>query len=149
MISAPHTYSEWSSVLAVFKERSNDDEVLVAMKTGTLEWQSGVAERFSKKLIDAVNTRMNMATDRFQKEMNRSGGLESAIVQAILSLRKEMMFLADVINIPAIPEMERQQYQNLVLEQANNMQKSLEDSAKMDRSGKMSSIVRNHKVNSF
>lgn len=149
MMSAPHTYSEWSSVLAVFKERSNDDEVLVAMKTGTLEWQSGVAERFSKKLIDAVNTRMNMATDRFQKEMNRSGGLESAIVQAILSLRKEMMFLADVINIPAIPEMERQQYQNLVLEQANNMQKSLEDSAKMDRSGKMSSIVRNHKVNSF
>lgn len=149
MISAPHTYSEWSSVLAVFKERSNDDEVLVAMKTGTLEWQSGVAERFSKKLIDAVNTRMNMATDRFQKEMNRSGGLESAIVQAILSLRKEMMFLADAINIPAIPDMERQQYQNLVLEQANNMQKSLEDSAKLDRSGKMSSIVRNHKVNSF
>lgn len=149
MISAPHTYSEWSSVLAVFKERSNDDEVLVAMKTGTLEWQSGVAERFSKKLIDAVNTRMNMATDRFQKEMNRSGGLESAIVQAILSLRKEMMFLADAINIPAIPDMERQQYQNLVLEQANNMQKSLEDSAKLDRSGKMSSIVRNHKVNSL
>lgn len=36
-----------------------------------------------------------------------------------------------------------------VIEQADNMQKSLEDSAKNDRSGRMSSIVRNHRVNSF
>ena len=148
MISAPHTYSEWSNVLATFKERVNDTDVLAAMKAGGIEWQSGVAERFSKKLIDAVNVRMNTASDKFQKDMNR-GGNEGAIVQAILALRKEMAFLADAINLPALPDAERQYYVNLVLEQANNMQKSLEDSAKMDRSGKMSSIVRNHKVNSF
>ena len=149
MITAPHTYSEWSNVLATFKERVNDTDVLAAMKAGSIEWQSGVAERFSKKLIDAVNARMNMASDRFQKDMNRAGGNEGAIVQAILALRKEMVFLADAINLPALPDAERHHYVNLVLEQANNMQKSLEDSAKMDRSGKMSSIVRNHKVNSF
>ena len=149
MITAPHTYSEWSNVLATFKERVNDTDVLAAMKAGSIEWQSGVAERFSKKLIDAVNARMNMASDKFQKDMNRAGGKEGAIVQAILSLRKEMVFLADAINLPALPDAERQHYVNLVLEQANNMQKSLEDSAKIDRSGKMSSIVRNHKVNSF
>lgn len=149
MITAPHTYSEWSNVLATFKERVNDTDVLAAMKAGSIEWQSGVAERFSKKLIDAVNARMNMASDKFQKDMNRAGGNEGAIIQAILALRKEMVFLADAINLPALPDAERQHYVNLVLEQANNMQKSLEDSAKMDRSGKMSSIVRNHKVNSF
>mgnify|MGYP004630719393 FL=1 len=149
MITAPHTYFEWSNVLATFKERVNDTDVLAAMKAGSIEWQSGVAERFSKKLIDAVNARMNMASDKFQKDMNRAGGNEGAIVQAILSLRKEMVFLADAINLPALPDAERQHYVNLVLEQANNMQKSLEDSAKMDRSGKMSSIVRNHKVSSF
>lgn len=149
MISAPHTYSEWSNVLATFKERVNDTDVLAAMKAGGIEWQSGVAERFSKKLIDAVKVRMNTASDKFQKDMNRAGGNEGAIVQAILALRKEMAFLADAINLPALPDAERQYYVNLVLEQANNMQKSLEDSAKMDRSGKMSSIVRNHKVNSF
>lgn len=149
MITAPHTYSEWSNVLATFKERVNDTDVLAAMKAGSIEWQSGVAERFSKKLIDAVNARMNMASEKFQKDMSRASGNEGAIVQAILALRKEMFFLADAINLPALPDAERQHYVNLVLEQANNMQKSLEDSAKMDRSGKMSSIVRNHKVNSF
>lgn len=149
MIAVPHTYSEWSNVLSVFKERSNDDEVLEAMKAGTVEWQPGVAERFSKRLIDTVNTRMDRASDKFQKDINRAGCSEGAIVQAILSLRKEMMFLANAINLPALPEAERQHYQNLVLEQANNMQKALEESAKKDRSGKISSIVRNHRVNSF
>ena len=74
MITAPHTYSEWSNVLATFKERVNDTDVLAAMKAGSIEWQSGVAERFSKKLIDAVNARMNMASEKFQKNMNRAAG---------------------------------------------------------------------------
>ncbi len=149
MIAAPHTYAEWSKVISAFKDKTNDDEVLAAMKSGTLEWQAGVAERFSKKLIDAVNQRMNMASDKFQKDINRNGGTESSIVQSILALRKEMMFLADAIDLPVIPENDRRQYRSLVIEQANNMQKSLEDSAKMDRSGKLSSIVRNHKINAF
>lgn len=149
MIPAPHTYSEWVSVLDIFKSKSNDSEVLTAMKNGTVEWQSGVAERFSKRLIDAVNYRMNTASDKFQKEMSRSYGSEGMIVQALLALRKEMSFLARAIDLPVLPEKNRQHYIQLVLDQANNIQKSLEDSAKKDRSGKMSSIVRNHKVNSF
>ena len=149
MITAPHTYSEWVNVLTTFKNKSNDVDVLTAMKAGTVEWQSGVAERFSKKLIDAVNFRMNAASDKFQTDLSRAGGQEGAIVQAILALRKEMCFLAQAMNLPAFPEKERQHYVNLVVEQANTMQKSLEDSAKSDRSGKLSSIVRNHKVNFF
>lgn len=149
MIPAPHTYSEWVSVLDIFKSKSNDSEVLTAMKNGTVEWQSGVAERFSKRLIDAVNYRMNTASDKFQKEMSRTYGSEGMIVQALLALRKEMSFLARAIDLPVLPEKNRQHYIQLVLDQANNIQKSLEDSAKKDRSGKMSSIVRNHKVNSF
>ena len=37
----------------------------------------------------------------------------------------------------------------MILEQANNIQNSLENSASKDRSGKLSSIIRNNKVNSF
>ena len=149
MITTPHTYSEWVTVLTVLKNKTDDEEVIKKMKAGTVEWQSGVAERFSKRLIDAVNTRMNAASDKFQIDLSRAHGQEGAIVQAILALRKEMAFLAEAINLPALPDKERQYYLNLVLEQANNMQKSLEDSAKHDRSGKLSSIVRNHQVNTF
>ena len=92
---------------------------------------------------------MNAASDKFQRDMNRARGSEGAIVQAILSLRKEMMLLKDAIDIPALPDGDRAQYISLITQQADNMQRSLEDSAKRDRSGKLSSIVRNHKVNVF
>lgn len=149
MISVPHTYYEWVNVLDIFKSKTNDSEVLVAMQKGTIEWQSGVAERFSKRLIDSVNFRMNEASDKFQREMNKGCGSEREIIQSLLSLKKEMAFLAKAINLPSLPERERQHYLQLVIEQANSMQKSLEDSAKEDRSGKLASIVRNNKVNSI
>lgn len=148
-IAPPKTYSEWVAVLDMLKAKSNDDDVLSAMQKGTIEWQSGVAERFAKKLIDVINYRMNVASDKFQKEMSRSNGQERAIVQALLALRKEMCFLSKAINLPAIPEKDRQQYYQLVISQANSMQSSLEDSAKKDRSGKLASIVRNNRVNAF
>lgn len=148
-IASPHTYSEWVAVLDMLKNKTDDEAVLDAMLHGTVEWQSGVAERFAKKLIDVVNYRMNSASDKFQKEMGRAYGQERAIVQALLALRKEMAFLAKAINLPALPEKDRQHYYQLVISQANSMQSSLEDSAKKDRTGKLASIVRNNKVNAF
>lgn len=148
-IAPPTTYSEWVAALDLLKSRSDDDAVLSAMQRGTLEWQSGVAERFAKKLIDAINQRMNAAADRFQREMSRSGGQERVIVQALLALRKEFCFLSKAIDLPVIPEKDRQSYCRLVLDQANSVQRSLEDSAKKDRSGKLASIVRNNRVNAF
>lgn len=149
MITVPHTYSDWAYVLDMFKEKENDTEVLEAMKNGSLEWQSGVAERFATRLIDAVNHRMNLATDKFQKDMTRARGSEGAIIQALLTLRKELAFLTKALDLPVIPQDDRKQYVQLILKQADEIQKSLEDSAKQDRSGKLSSIVRNHKVNLF
>lgn len=149
MIPAPHTYSEWVNVLEILRNKTNDVDALEAMKAGTIEWQSGVAERFSKKLIDAINVRMNTASDKFQTDLSRARGQEGAIIQSVLALRREMSFLLQAVNLPAIPEDKRQYYLNLVVEQANAMQESLENSAKNDRSGKLSSMVRNHKVNSF
>ena len=81
--------------------------------------------------------------------MSRSNGQERAIVQALLALRKELRFLSKAINLPAIPDKDRQHYYQLVISQANSVQSSLEDSAKKDRSGKLASIVRNNKVNAF
>lgn len=149
MIRAPHTYAEWASVLTLLKDKADDDAVLAAMQAGTIEWQTGVAERFSKKLIDAVNSRMNAASDKFQLDIQRARGQERAIVQALLALRKEMRFLTRVLDIRAIPEQDRAQYVGLVRAQADAMQKSLEDSAKADRTGKLSSIIRNNRVNSL
>ena len=148
-VSAPSTYAQWMSVIDNLKNKIDDEATLSAMQRGTLEWQTGVAERFSKKLIDAINYRLNAATDKFQKDMSRSRGQESYIVQALLALRKEMGFLSKTVDLPVIPEADRKHYKKLILDQANTIQASLEDSAKTDRSGKLSSIIRNHRVNNL
>lgn len=147
MIQVPHTYSEWVTVLELLRARRQDEEVLEAMKGGSLEWQSGVAERFTKRLLEVVNDRMNAASDRFQKEMGRAGTSEGAIVQALLALRKELGFLVQALTLSVLPEKEHQKYVQLILDQADIIQHSLEESAKGDRSGKLASLVRNHKVN--
>lgn len=148
-ISPPHTYAEWVYVLDLLKDKSDDESVLQVMQKGTVQWQTGVAERFSNKLISVVNDRLNRATDKFQKDMSHAHGQERAIVQALLALRKELLFLSKAVNLDALPDNYRQQYYQLVISQADSIQNSLEDSAKKDRSGKLSSIVRNNRVNSF
>ena len=148
-VTPPSTYAQWMSVIDKLKNRVDDEITLVAMQRGTIEWQTGVAERFSKKLIDALNYRLNTATDKFQKDMSRSRGQEANIVQALLSLRKELIFLSKSVDLPVIPEADRKHYKKLISDQADTIQTSLEDSAKTDRSGKLSSIIRNHRVNSL
>lgn len=148
-ITPPRTYAEWVPLLDMLKSREDDESVLQAMRQGSIEWQSGVAERFAKKLIDAVNFRMNAASDKFQRDMGRTQGQERAIVQALLSLRKEMRFLAQAIDLPVLPEKDRQHYLRLVVDQAGQMQSSLEESARKDRTGKLASLVRNNRVNAF
>lgn len=148
-LKPPATYAEWVELLDKLRKKEDDYGVMEAMHKGTIVWQSGVAERFSQKLIDTINDRMNAAVDKFQKDMGRTNGHEGAIIQALLSLRKEFSFLYQVINLPVIPEKDRPRYCSLVREQADKAQSSLEDSAKKDRTGKMASIVKNHKVNNF
>lgn len=146
-IKVPNTYADWSDILDKFKARENDKELLEAMKKGTLEWQSGVAERFSNKLIETINFRLNYATDKFQKEIGRIKNSEDEIVYSLISLRKELSFLSDAINLNVIPEKDRSQYIELVKKQADIIQKSLEDSSKSDRTGKLTSLIKNNRVN--
>ncbi len=143
----PHTYSEWVLLIDKLMEQSDDLSLLYAMKQGTLEWQSGVAERFTKRLMSTVNYRMNNAMNKFQNEMAHSYGHEREIVRALLTLRKELKFLLDIVDLPAIPENIRHDLCQLIFNQAENIQMSLEKSAESDRSGKLLNIVRNNRIN--
>jgi hypothetical protein len=149
ILTPPCTYFEWVEVLDMLIEETNDNEVLQALQSGTIEWQQGVSERFTAKLVEAVNLRLKAATDKFNRNINNARGQESYVAQALLSLRKEMSFLSRVINLPAIPEQDRVQYCIMIQKQADAMQILLEDSAKSDRSGKLTNIIRNHRINVF
>ncbi|HCE31919.1 MULTISPECIES: hypothetical protein [Fusobacterium] len=143
MNKAPKIYADWVKVFNILKSGEDDENILALMQEGIVVWQSGVAERFLKRLVEAVNFRLNKATDNFQKSRQTD---ENEIIQSLMQLRRELQFILKAVDINAIPVKEKMELRNMIINQSNSIQESLEKSAESDRSGKLSSIIKNNKV---
>ena len=143
MDKAPKIYADWIKVFNVLKSGEDDEVILPLMQEGEIVWQSGVAERFLRKLVDTVNFRLNKAIDNFQKSHQSD---ENEIIQSLMQLRRELQFMLKVVDINAIPVKEKTELRNMIINQSNSIQESLEKSSESDRSGKLSSIIKNNKV---
>lgn len=143
MNKAPKIYADWVKVFELLKSCEDDENVLTLMQEGTIVWQSGVAERFLKRLVDTVNFRLNRATDNFQKAHQTD---ENEIIQSLMQLRRELQFILKAVDINTIPVKEKTELRNMIINQSNSIQESLEKNAESDRTGKLSSIIKNNKV---
>lgn len=143
MDKAPKIYADWIKVFNVLKSGEDDEAILPLIQEGEIVWQSGVAERFLRKLVDTINFRLNKATDAFQRSHQTD---ENEIVQSLMQLRRELQFMLKVVDINAIPVKEKTELHNMIINQSNSIQESLEKSAESDRTGKLSSIIKNNKV---
>ena len=143
MNKAPKIYADWIKVFDILKSGEDDEAILPLMQEGEIVWQSGVAERFLRKLVDTVNFRLNKAIDNFQKSHQSD---ENEIVQSLMQLRRELQFMLKVVDINVIPVKEKMELRNMIINQSNSIQESLEKSSESDRSGKLSSIIKNNKV---
>lgn len=97
-------------------------------------------------MIEAVNKRLDDASDRFKRNMAHANG-ESGLLQTLNIMRKELILMKRVVNVNAIPSDLRGKYVSMVTKFADDAQKSLEDSAKSDRTGKLRFLIRNHPIN--
>ena len=143
MNQAPKIYADWIKVFDILKSGEDDEVILPLMQEGEIVWQSGVAERFLRKLVDTVNFRLNKAIDSFQKSRQSD---ENEIVQSLMQLRRELQFMLKVVDINTVPVKEKMELRNMIINQSNSIQESLEKSSESDRSGKLSSIIKNNKV---
>ena len=144
MNKAPKIYADWIKVFDVLKSGEDDEAILPLMQEGEIVWQSGVAERFLRKIVDAVNFRLNRAIDNFHKAPKVD---ENELIKAMMQLRKELQFMLKVVDIKTLPAKEKSEISNMIIAQSNTIQDSLEKSSESDRSGKMASIIRNNRVN--
>ena len=148
-IKPPYVYFEWVKAFDMLVDKTDDAEVLSALQQGTIVWQPDISGRFSNKLVDSINARMKVATDKLHRDMGNARGQEGSIAQAMLAMRKEIAFLSQIVSIPAIPEENREQYNEQLRSRAGDIQSAIEESARADRTGKLESIVRNHKITAF
>jgi hypothetical protein len=145
-IITPKIYIEWVNILNLLKERKNNEEILEKMENGKLEWQDGVAQRFVDKLTQVINYRIKIATDKFSQDLSRGTRNERVTVQSLIALKKEFLFCSRICKIRILPDEIQKKLYELIADQAKNIQTSLENSAKNDRTGKLLSIVRNNKI---
>jgi hypothetical protein len=147
IIIPPRDYQEWVNTLNELAEMKNDSQVLTALRGGTLAWHNKPGEQLIKQLIEIVNYRINVSMQIFFNDLNNAKGVENEIVNSLSKLRNELSFLSKALNLPAFPQVERIKLHKSLLGQADNVQNSIEEAAKADKSGKMEALFKKHKVN--
>lgn len=146
-MTPPATYAQWVEFLSQLKEEhAGEQELLDVMESGTIVWSSGVAENLARRFAEIFNIRLKNANDRFQVELNRAGSHEIHIVGCILALRKRLGFLQRLATLkPLHPEIHKS-LRDTLDQFCANCQKSLEESARSDRSGQLARILRHNPV---
>ncbi|OPX43596.1 hypothetical protein CLHUN_25340 [Ruminiclostridium hungatei] len=146
----PTTYSEWLDCFDAVKEGTRDSEVIESVQKGSLVLSAGVAGRFATHLSDVIQFRIKKASDKFSRAMQTCGGDLNLLSTTLLALRKEFKFLIKFVQLPVLPKGDIDILVKAIKEQADQMQKSLEDTcAKNDRTGTLVSIIKRNKVNSL
>ena len=145
----PVTYAEWIECFEQLKTGTNDEEIILKMEQGTIEWSKGVAERLTLHLFNTIESRLILTSDLLQKELDGSYGNETMIVKAILSARKRLALLKRVADLPALPDNVSESLLKVLSEYAESTQESLEKSALSDRTGRLKSLFRNNNLTQF
>lgn len=143
----PANYAEWCTLFDEIASSPKDEDYIDAISRGTISWTSGVAERFVKLVSDVIRKRVNAAQDAYQRQMKNSRGVNNIIQGALTNLNKEYRYVYKIARALPIPEEYKQQIAKLVQDQADQTQHSLEESAKSDRTGHLTVLVKNAHVN--
>jgi len=143
-MKVPSCYSDWVNCFEQFKEGTNDQKLLEAMQSGSIEWSSGVAERLTQRLYDVISYRINSNNDVLQRELDRCNGDETAIVKALLSARRRLAILQQLADLQAFPENVREAMSKSIEDYAASTQESLEKSALSDPTGRLRILIKNN-----
>lgn len=144
-MKAPSSYSEWSACIEALETGLNDELIIQAMAQGNLSWTSGVANLFSERISGAFNTRLQRCADRMTRDLTQ-GTDETILVWALLDTRRSLSLLHRLAGIQAFPQMLRDHLCTEVKRYAERAQQSLEDTAKQERSGRLSSLIRHNNL---
>lgn len=140
-MTAPTTYAEWSACLDVFEAGGDDDAALAAMRAGSLSWTGGVAPLFARRISATMDTRLKRIADDMSRAL-RFGGDTTVLSRVMLDARQKLASVYRLASLPNFAEELRVSLERQVTQYAETTQRSLEDSAKEDRSGRLASTIR-------
>ena len=145
----PSNYAEWSICLERLLDGNDDELVLSCLQGGTIEWGAGVAELLVKRIGEVLEKRVGVIQEKLNRDFGASQGDEGNILRATLTARRQLAFLIKVASCSAFPQNIQDSFISIITDSAKNMQCSLENSAKNDRTGKLASLFRNNSLSNL
>ena len=145
------SYAQWCEVFNKIENWEighTDSDIINAVDNGTIDWVSGVAERFTNQLLTLINKRFTKL-ETFYNARIKSCYDQFNLSNLLILFRKEVVFLKHLANIPAIPENVSNQIVKEIKDYAENVQKSLLESSKKDLSGSLKQIILDIKINNI
>lgn len=145
------SYAQWCEVfnkIESWEIGHTDSDIINAIDNGTIDWVSGVAERFTNQLLTLINKRFTKL-ETFYNARIKSCYDQFNLSNLLILFRKELVFLKHLASIPAIPKNVSCQIVKEVEDYAENVQKSLLDSSKKDLSGSLKQIILDIKINNI
>lgn len=143
----PKAYKEWCDCLDIFERGDRDAEIVQCMQKGKLSWQYEVAERFSHRVYDVFSARLVWGVEKFERSCKT--GKEMDLAKCMIDLRRLFALLHVFSEIPAFDQGFRSQLVDAVRESATYNQKSLEEIAKSDRSGRTLVLIRRNDLRNY
>lgn len=144
-------YSDWYKVfeeIDTWEIGHTNENIILSMEAGTIDWTDGVAQRITKKLIDTVNKRLEKLNTFYNQRLAISFN-PFDITNLLIIYRKELIFIKRLDSLSMLPEDLKSGLIKDIDEYAKKVQKSLEDSAKKDLSGELKRIVWSYRVDNI
>lgn len=96
------TYRTWVTCLTRFA--TGDDVVLDEIATLQIDWQPGVAERFTARVAGAFQQRLEKLQSRLQRDLDAGFGDITGVGQSLSRARTQLVPLVRLSRLPSLPE---------------------------------------------
>jgi len=147
-LEVPDSYAQWSDCLERLSKGLEDESCLRCMAAGRLSWTGGVATLFADRLGQEFNVRLTRCSERLTRDLQSTAD-ESSVVRAVMNARQALHFLHRLAHTPAFPEVVRTHWTDAVRKFSQRAQKTLEVSARSDRTGRLAVLLRNNNLERY
>lgn len=114
---------------------------------GKFEMTPVMAPKFTQRYGEMLNSLYEKGIDAFQSEFKHTKGMEAAIVKALGTQKSRLKLMIDLCSLEFFTDEIKTSFKDMILKAANQMQSSLEDSVKHDRTGKLLWLIKNNAIN--
>jgi len=143
----PKHYSEWMKYYDLLKDgREEFYQIVDTLEKGTLEWTHGVAEKMINETYKVIEFKLKQITQSFHSELNGANGNEHYTVAAIMNAKNRFIAVKRVCSLPVFPQDVSKMLLEVVEKYVDDSQDALIASAKEDRTGYLTSIVKHNKL---